>query len=180
VSLVNSERSQYGLPSIGFLNPALYSPNYTNYFNDVTSGNNNCCAYPDEKVCCDAGFTATEGWDPVTGWGSISFVNFALLFNASVPYVVTPNEVTVVPRGIVGIVITVSVLTFIFSSVVWFVWCSFCKPRPREVTTALPRTNVVPQTQSVNPQGWPCPTCTYINSSTERRCRLCGTVSNQQ
>jgi hypothetical protein len=39
-------------------------------FTDITSGNNNCCAYsgptPSKATCCDAGFTATTSWDPVT------------------------------------------------------------------------------------------------------------------
>jgi tripeptidyl-peptidase-1 len=27
-------------------------------------------------VCCDYGFTAVSGWDPLTGLGSINFPNF--------------------------------------------------------------------------------------------------------
>jgi tripeptidyl-peptidase-1 len=65
VSLLNSNRLAVGLPSVGFLNPTLYSSGFS-YYNDITSGENNCCSYPDQTTCCDAGFTATAGWDPVT------------------------------------------------------------------------------------------------------------------
>jgi tripeptidyl-peptidase-1 len=66
VSLLNSERLSAGLSSIGWINPTLYSSNFTSYYNDVTSGENNCCSYPDESICCTAGFSAAVGWDPVT------------------------------------------------------------------------------------------------------------------
>jgi len=83
VSLVNAARYAKGLGTVGFINPTLYSAQASNpsLFRDVTSGSNNCgeyngTAYP----CCTAGFTATAGWDPTTGLGSIDFNNFASLF----------------------------------------------------------------------------------------------------
>jgi subtilase family serine protease len=52
---------------LGLINPTLYSlasgPNYSNYFYDVTTGNNQA----DSSV---PGYSATTGWDPVTGLGT--------------------------------------------------------------------------------------------------------------
>ena len=54
-------------------------------FNDITSGNNKCgCEQASlagavavaVAVCCPTGFDATEGWDPVTGLGSVNFEKF--------------------------------------------------------------------------------------------------------
>jgi len=75
VSLVNSARLAAGKPPVGFLNPALYAPNATDIYNDVTSGFNNCAAK--ELACCKQGFHAAKGWDPLTGWGSVDFAKFA-------------------------------------------------------------------------------------------------------
>jgi len=77
VSLVNSARLAKGKSSVGFLNPALYAMNSTGVFTDVTSGQNNCAAGENGKqVCCEEGFHAARGWDPLTGWGSIDFQKF--------------------------------------------------------------------------------------------------------
>jgi len=78
VTLVNGQRIAKGKSPVGFLNPALYamgnSTNYNNYFNDVTSGVNNCCAGDaSSATCCQYGFEATAGWDPTTGLGSPKF-----------------------------------------------------------------------------------------------------------
>lgn len=48
-------------PPLGFLNPWLYSGGY-NAFTDVVEGNS--------AGCNTSGFPATEGWDPVTGFGT--------------------------------------------------------------------------------------------------------------
>ena len=53
--------------SICFLSPAQ------NKFNDITYGDNNCKKSSSiTAYCCVAGFSATTGWDPVTG-GQASF-----------------------------------------------------------------------------------------------------------
>jgi subtilase family serine protease len=61
---------QYGGHRLGFVNPAIYrigqSPKYTAAFHDVTSGDNTV-SYSQGTV---TGYSATPGWDPVTGWGS--------------------------------------------------------------------------------------------------------------
>lgn len=77
VVLVNGERIAKGKSPLGFLNPALYQLS-SNAFHDITVGENNCCAgQPGSAVCCQYGFNATTGWDPVTGLGSINYKNFA-------------------------------------------------------------------------------------------------------
>ena len=72
VTLVNTARLAQNKSAIGFINPTLYSVgyNYTlgipNQFNatvnDVTSGNNFCCASGSSPLCCTSGFTALKGW----------------------------------------------------------------------------------------------------------------------
>lgn len=95
VSLINAGRLSENKTSIGWLNPTLYSVGYNNSlglsnrfghsaaFNDITSGHNKCCAngLASKAVCCASGFTATTGWDPVTGWGSVNFTALAAMFD---------------------------------------------------------------------------------------------------
>ncbi|KAA1473412.1 tripeptidyl peptidase A [Dentipellis sp. KUC8613] len=64
VSLLNDARLSQGLPSLGFVNPLLYTRGLSG-FNDITSGNNPGCGTP--------GFNATVGWDAVTGLGTPNF-----------------------------------------------------------------------------------------------------------
>jgi tripeptidyl-peptidase-1 len=95
VSQANSIRKQLGMSTLGFLNPLLYQ--YAPMFvNDITVGDNKCTSGANstivgnqimfEGVCCEQGFNAIEGWDPVTGLGSINvdkFLNVAVTFTAS-------------------------------------------------------------------------------------------------
>lgn len=57
---------------LGQINPTLYNlasgPNYSSYFYDVTTGNNQA----DPSV---PGYPATAGWDPVTGLGTPNAAN---------------------------------------------------------------------------------------------------------
>ena len=66
-ALVNEQAANEGLPSVGFINPALYaiaqSPLYTNVFHDTTNGNNTWPGSPDK-------YDAAPGYDLCTGWGS--------------------------------------------------------------------------------------------------------------
>jgi len=80
ITLINSARLSAGKNAIGFLNQIIYSlaVSTPSAFNDVTSGQNNCCAGdPGQQTCCQYGFTATTGWDPLTGWGSVNFPAFS-------------------------------------------------------------------------------------------------------
>ena len=73
ISLVNSARVKLNQPTLGWINPTIYSKAY-HIFNDITVGQNNCLRIGGK--CCSEGFRATPGWDPVTGWGSINFRKF--------------------------------------------------------------------------------------------------------
>jgi subtilase family serine protease len=61
---------QYAGHSLGFVNPALYAiargPCYHAAFHDITTGGNTV-EFPPKTF---RGYTATPGWDPVTGLGS--------------------------------------------------------------------------------------------------------------
>ena len=64
IALVNEDLKKKGLRQVGFANPAIYwmGANQTklpsNPFHDVTAGNN-------------LAYSATQGWDFATGWGSM-------------------------------------------------------------------------------------------------------------
>ncbi|KAI0312876.1 family S53 protease [Amylostereum chailletii] len=64
VALLNDRLIAAGRSPLGFLNPFLYSKG-AQAFKDITSGGNPGCATD--------GFSATTGWDPVTGLGSPNF-----------------------------------------------------------------------------------------------------------
>ncbi|KAJ3728737.1 subtilisin-like protein [Lentinula raphanica] len=64
IALLNDELLSAGKSPLGFLNPWIYANPQA--FNDITSGNN--------PGCGTQGFSATKGWDPVTGMGSPNYV----------------------------------------------------------------------------------------------------------
>jgi tripeptidyl-peptidase-1 len=70
ISLVNAARAQVGKASLGFLNPLLYQASKASpsVFNDVTTGNNSCTVSLFAPRCCQFGYGASKGWDPVSGW----------------------------------------------------------------------------------------------------------------
>jgi tripeptidyl-peptidase I len=85
ITLVNDARMSAGKAPLGYITPSLYKLAVSNpsIFNDITSGENNCCAgQPGQQICCQYGFTAIQGWDPLTGFGSINFPNFLAAFSA--------------------------------------------------------------------------------------------------
>ena len=72
VNLMNSARVGTGLGTVGFINPTLYAN--PGAFSDITSGSNFCTSYTGSTItCCNAGFYAASGWDPVSGLGSITY-----------------------------------------------------------------------------------------------------------
>jgi kumamolisin len=75
VALVNQQLATNSQPAIGFLNPTIYAQNvtgaYTTDFHDITSGTS-------------GSYSATTGYDLVTGWGSPNTGLFAAL-TGSVP-----------------------------------------------------------------------------------------------
>jgi tripeptidyl-peptidase-1 len=68
-SLVNDRRLAAGQSPLGFVNPLLYAN--AGALNDIVGGHN--------PGCGSTGFTAVEGWDPVTGLGSPNFKALAAL-----------------------------------------------------------------------------------------------------
>jgi hypothetical protein len=124
ISLANADRGRKGYPSLGFINPLLYSNGDRGYlsenmpsripttspstqtdasivrylrrdapsrssnvtevstqglFHDITEGNNNCCSaaasidsLSSSAICCDEGYSATTGWDAVSGMNILS------------------------------------------------------------------------------------------------------------
>ncbi|KAF8311048.1 subtilisin-like protein [Clavulina sp. PMI_390] len=63
VALLNDALVSKGEKPLGWLNPWIYS--LKDGFNDITTGSN--------PGCGTDGFNATEGWDPVTGFGTPNF-----------------------------------------------------------------------------------------------------------
>jgi len=72
VSLLNDVRFKQGKSSLGFLNPLFYKN--AQAFTDITSGSN--------PGCGTNGFTATQGWDPVTGLGTPNFQKLSAVVSA--------------------------------------------------------------------------------------------------
>jgi tripeptidyl-peptidase-1 len=100
VALVNAARRQIGLPSLGWLNPLLYANANSGVFNDIVTGNNKCGAsFSVTRCTCSEGFTATTGWDPASGLGSINFQNFLSTFTSIPPTVSPTSSPTAVPTA---------------------------------------------------------------------------------
>lgn len=66
-ALINQQAANFGKPSVGFLNPAVYAigaqASYPLIFHDTTNGNNTSSSSP-------AKFYAATGYDLCTGWGT--------------------------------------------------------------------------------------------------------------
>ena len=71
ISSVNAARMAIGKGSLGWVHPALYA-NTSLFFNDITSGHIRCPA-GGGIICCKQGYTATSGWDPASGLGSMNY-----------------------------------------------------------------------------------------------------------
>ncbi|KXS94079.1 hypothetical protein AC578_9215 [Pseudocercospora eumusae] len=78
VALLNAQRLKAGKPTLGFLNPWLYSSGYQG-LTDIVHGHSSGCVglslssgLPGAFVP-GASWNATEGWDPVTGFGTPNY-----------------------------------------------------------------------------------------------------------
>ncbi|ORY14941.1 tripeptidyl-peptidase-like protein [Clohesyomyces aquaticus] len=87
VALLNNARASAGKPSLGFLNPWIYSQGFKG-LNDITQGGSTGCTgrsiysgLPAPYVPW-ASWNATEGWDPVTGYGTPDFQKLLKLSEA--------------------------------------------------------------------------------------------------
>jgi tripeptidyl-peptidase-1 len=76
VGLLNDLRAQAGKPSLGLLNPFFYQTQSADItaFQDVTKGNN--------PGCGTNGYTATSGWDAITGLGTPNYQRLAAAVKA--------------------------------------------------------------------------------------------------
>jgi tripeptidyl-peptidase-1 len=74
VALANDKRVRAGKPTLGYLNPLLYSEKLRPAYYDVTVGQTGSCTYTEGRV--EFGWEATEGWDAATGLGTIDFSKF--------------------------------------------------------------------------------------------------------
>jgi len=84
-TLINGVRLAGGKSPVGYITPTLYQLGESNndMFHDITSGVNNCCAGNNgTQTCCQYGFTASQGWDPVCGFGSIDFKRALAYFSS--------------------------------------------------------------------------------------------------
>lgn len=70
ITRINSFRLNAGKKPVGFINPTLYQ--HPEVFDDVTVGNN--------PGCNTAGFSAVEGWDPITGLGTPNYSKLKEIF----------------------------------------------------------------------------------------------------
>ena len=73
VALVNDARMRAGKPSLGWLNPLLYSARVKSVLRDVTVGDSAGCWFPDNSR--SPGWSAGEGYDLVTGLGVVDDFN---------------------------------------------------------------------------------------------------------
>src|SRR5882724_1241564 len=93
MALVNQQAVAASKPTIGFINPPLYAlakgSNYTNYFHDITTGNNRWSSSPNL-------FDAVTNYDLCTGWGTPNGTN---LINALVGAVPTHISAPAAPYG---------------------------------------------------------------------------------
>src|SRR5258708_8142257 len=92
LALANQQAVQNGQPTLGFINPSLYTigggPNYNANFHDTLTGSN--------------GHTATTGYDLVTGWGSpngATLINSLTAGGGTPDFTVTPSppRITIPP-----------------------------------------------------------------------------------
>ena len=70
VSILNDYRKSQGKPNLGFINRLVYG-NGRSALKDITSGSNRGCDSP--------GYSATAGWDPATGLGTLDFAKLRAL-----------------------------------------------------------------------------------------------------
>lgn len=70
IALINDKRLRAGKPSLGFLNPLLYSGQLDMALTDCTEGSGGSCTWGQSNF--EPGFDALPGWDPVTGMGTMN------------------------------------------------------------------------------------------------------------
>jgi len=82
IAMINGNRLNKGLTSLGFINPSLYDMSASS-FTDVTIGNNTGTEYNDGRSCNTYGYGASAGWDPCTGLGTPNFNSWNSYFTSN-------------------------------------------------------------------------------------------------
>ncbi len=102
LALANQQSLANGGSLLGFVNPMLYSigasATYDSNFHDITSGSN--------------GFSATVGYDLVTGWGSPNgptLINTLAPISSDFAITVKPQSVTIAPGAKGGVKLTTTI-----------------------------------------------------------------------
>jgi len=104
VSLANEQSQSVSGSPVGFINPTVYTtglgPNYNANFHDITSGSN--------------GFSATVGYDLVTGWGSPNGGALIITLGGSTPtadftIATKPTTVSIAEGGTGGVEVTTTI-----------------------------------------------------------------------
>jgi subtilase family serine protease len=105
MALVNQQAAAQGNPTLGFIDPALYSigqsANYGSDFHDITSGNNDCCGQT-------VWYSAVPGYDLVTGWGSPTGQGLINALAGGYTLSASPGSLTVTQGGSGATTITVT------------------------------------------------------------------------
>ncbi|GKZ22124.1 polynucleotide 3'-phosphatase [Aspergillus brasiliensis] len=70
ISRLNAARLEQGKPTLGFLNPWLYSLDQKGFTDIVDGGSTGCEGSNGGALVPYASWNATKGWDPVTGLGT--------------------------------------------------------------------------------------------------------------
>ncbi len=81
---INDVRMSAGKGPIGFANPALYdAAKIDGFYNDVTEGDQSLGGIFSDRgfsACGNNGFSAVEGWDPVSGLGTPNYEKWLKYF----------------------------------------------------------------------------------------------------
>jgi kumamolisin len=105
MALANQQAHVMGNPPVGFINPDLYffglSSVYGSYFHDITTGGNNA-------------YSATPGFDLVTGWGSPAGQNlvYALAVEPGFKLSASPKTLSVVQGNSVSSTVSATISGF--------------------------------------------------------------------
>jgi uncharacterized repeat protein (TIGR03803 family) len=95
-ALVNQQAAETGLPTVGFINPAIYSigngASYTSCFHDITTGNNTWSESPTQ-------FYAVPGYDLCTGWGTPTGITLINALVNSIRLTLAPPSITTQPQS---------------------------------------------------------------------------------
>jgi len=105
MALVNQQAAAQGKPTLGFIDPAIYSigqsSSYGSDFHDITSGNNDSDSQP-------VWYYAVPGYDLVTGWGSPNGQNLINALAGGFTLSASPSSLTITQGGSGTTTITVT------------------------------------------------------------------------